>query len=225
METRKMDKYRMLAGIILFGSLWGMLECIIGEISPSWFPGAAFLGGGIGLGLMMLTRRLYGAMWMQLGMAIVAGVVRFWSPVIGTCVVCSALAIMAEGLIFELIFNRPTFNIHGTGALNMRNPATLAALGIISGFTIFTVGFMVTQIMTPLLTGGIFTFSNFIGNMPSYVGTGFFAALFGAVSLPLAVLVKQLHIDIETVKNTWYYTAAGGISACCWVLVFAFPYA
>ena len=225
MEIKTMDKYRILAGIILFGSLWGMLECIIGEISPSWFPGAAFLGGGIGLSLMMLTRRLYGAMWMQLGMAIVAGAVRFWSPVIGTCVICSALAIMAEGLIFELIFNRSVFNIHGSGPLDLKSPRTLATLGVISGFTIFTVGFMLTQIMTPLLTGGIFTITNFISNLPSYVGTGFFAAVFGGISLPLAVLVKQLHIDIDGVKKAQYYAAAAGISTFCWVLVIAFPYA
>jgi hypothetical protein len=225
MDTKPMDKYKVLAGVILFGSLWGMLECILSEVSPPWFPGAAFLGGFVGLGLMMFTRRIYGAMWMQLGMAIVAGLVRFWSPVIGTCVICSALAIIAEGLIFELIFNRPVFNIHGSGPLDLKKARTLASLGIISGFTIFTVGFIMTQIMTPIVTGGIFSPVNLISNMPTYVGTGFFAAVFGGVAVPVAVLTKRLHLDLERIRVARYYGAAAGISAFCWALAFAFPYA
>jgi hypothetical protein len=221
MELKTMDRYRVLAGIILFGSLWGMMECMLGEISPAGFPMGALLGGFIGLGLMMLTRRLYGAMWMQLGMAIVAGALRFWAPV-GTCVVCSALAIMAEGLVFELIFNRPVFNVHGPS--HMRSAKTLALLGVISGFVIFTVGFMFTQVMTPVLTGAIFSVDNFAHNLPGMVGSGFFAAVFGGISLPLAVLAKQLDIGVLRAKAGQYYAAAAGISASCWILVFGFFY-
>ena len=219
MDKRKMNSYWMLAGVLLFGSLWGMLECMMGEVSPSWFPMGAFLGGFIGLGLMMLTRRLYNVMWMQLGMAIVAGALRFWAPV-GTCVVCSALAIMAEGFVFELIFNRPVFNVHGPS--HMRSAKTLALLGIISGFVIFTVGYMFTQIMTPVLTGAIFSVDNFGHNLPVMVGSGFFAAVFGGVALPLTVLsMRPLHLSI---KKRVYYRAATGLSACCWMLVFGFFY-
>ncbi len=221
METKTVDKYRVLAGIVLFGSLWGMLECMLGEISPSGFPMGAFLGGFIGLGLMMLTRRLYNVMWMQLGMAIVAGALRFWAPV-GTCVICSSLAIMAEGLIFELIFNRPMFNIHGSGPLDLRKAKTLALLGIIFGFVIYTLGYMFTQIMTPILTGAIFTPANFVNNLPVMVGAGFYAAVFGGLSVPLTVLsMRPLHLSI---KKRVYYRAATGLSACCWVLVFGFFY-
>lgn len=223
METKTMDRYRVLAGIILFGSLWGMLECMMGEFNVGWFPMGAFLGGFIGLGLMMYTRRLYNVMWMQLGMAIVAGVLRYWAPV-GTCVICSALAIMAEGFIFELIFNRPVFNVHGTGPLNLGSAKTLAVIGIIAGFTIYVTGYMFTQIFTPLLTEGDLVFANFMGNLPVMVGTGFFAAVFGAISLPLAVTSKQLDVDINKVKREHYYTAAAGVSTFCWVLVFGFFY-
>lgn len=223
METKTMDKYRILAGIILFGSLWGMMECLMGELNIDWFPMGAFLGGFVGLGLMMLTRRLYGAMWMQLGMAIVAGALRFWAPV-GTCVVCSALAIMAEGLIFELIFNRPTFNIHGTSPLDLRSAKTLSLIGIIAGFTIYVTGYMFTQIMTPLLTEGMFVPANFVSNLPIMVGAGFFAAIFGGISLPLAVKAKQLNIDVTGIKQRNYYAAAASVSTFCWVLVFAFFY-
>ena len=223
METKQMDKYRVLAGIILFGSLWGMLECMMGELNVGWFPMGAFLGGFVGLGLMMLTRRLYNVMWMQLGMAIVAGILRFWAPV-GTCVICSALAIVAEGFIFELIFNRALFNIHGTGQLDMRSAKTLGLIGIITGFTIYVTGYMFTQIMTPVLTEGTFVFANFTHSLPVMIGTGFFAAVFGGITLPLAVLVKQLNINVNEIKKEHYYIAATGVSAFCWLFVFGFFY-
>ena len=215
----KMDKYRVLAGIILFGSLWGMTECLLGEFVPAGFPAGAFLGGFIGLGLMLMTRRMFGFMWMQLGMAIVAGALRFWAPV-GTCVICSALAIMAEGLIFELIFNRPVFDINRSP--NMKSARTLALLGITAGFTIYVTGYMFTQIFTPLLTEGAFAPANFVANLPIMIGTGFFAAVFGGISAPLAVLAKQLYVNVTSIKKEHYYAAAAGISTFCWALVFAF---
>ncbi len=217
----KMDKYRVLAGIVLFGSLWGMTECLLGEFTPSGFPAGAFLGGFIGLGLMILTRRLYGFMWMQLGMAIVAGALRFWAPV-GTCVICSALAIMAEGLVFELIFNRPVFDINRSQ--NMKSAKTLALVGVIAGFTIYVTGYMFTQIFTPILTTGAFSVSNFLNVLPIIIGRGFFAAVFGGISVPLAVLAKQLYVNVTSIRKEHYYAAAAGISTFCWALVFAFFY-
>ncbi|MBA3045483.1 MAG: hypothetical protein KKH41_05950 [Candidatus Thermoplasmatota archaeon] len=215
----KMDKYRVFAGIILFGSLWGMLECMLGEVSMGGVPMGAFLGGFVGLGLMVLTRRLYNIRWMQLGMAIVAGMLRFWAPV-GTCVICSALAIMAEGLIFEIIFNRPMFDLNRSSF--MKSGKTLALVGIIAGFTIYVTGYMFTQIFTPILTTGTFSISNFVNALPIIFGTGFFAAVFGGISLPLAVLAKQLYFNVSTVKREHYYAAAAGITTFCWALVFVF---
>ena len=226
MEKMVNNKYRILAGIIVFGSLWGMLECILGEVKLTGaleaFPMGAFLGAFVGLGLMVLTRRLYNVMWMQLGMALVAGLLRFWAPV-GTCVICSALAIVAEGMIFELIFNRPVFNINKSGG-DMRNVQTLAFLGIIAGFTIYTTGYMFTQIFTPILTEGAFSISNFSAALPLIFGRGFFAAVLGGITLPLAVLAKQLYIDVSSIKKEHYYGAVAGISTFCWVFVFAFFY-
>ena len=226
MEKGVSDKYKILAGIIVFGSIWGLLECTLGDVKLTGvlanFPMGALLGGMVGLGLMVLTRRLYNVVWMQLGMALVAGLLRFWAP-IGTCVICSALAIVAEGMIFELIFNRPAFNINKTDG-DMRNIRTLALLGVIAGFTIYTTGYMFTQIFTPVLTEGAFSLSNFSAVLPIIFGKGFFAAVLGGITLPLAVLAKQLYIDVSAIKKEHYYGAVAGISAFCWVFVFAFFY-
>ena len=129
---QKVDKLKILAGIIVFGSVWGLLECILGSVkftgTMAHFPMGALLGGFFGLGIMAFTRRIYSVVWMQLGMAIVAGLMRFWAP-IGSCVICSGLAIMAEGLVFELIFNRPIFNFTSSGT-DLNNIRTLSFLGM-----------------------------------------------------------------------------------------------
>ncbi len=221
----KMNKYRILAAIIVFGSVWGLLECVLGGIrfegALANFPIGALLGGMVGLGLMAFSRRMFNVFWMQLGMALIAGLLRFWAP-IGTCVICSALAIVAEGVVFELIFNRPTFDISIRGQSQLLNVKTLALLGVIAGFTIYVVGYMFTQIMTPVLTTGSFNLSNFGAVLPLIFGRGFFAAVFGGITLPLAVLVKQLHIDVSKVKREHYYAAVSGVTAFCWVFVIAF---
>ena len=222
MEKMVTDKWKILAGIIVIGSIWGMLECVLGEVKLTGameaFPMGALLGGMIGLGLMMWSRKVFNVLWMQLGIAIVAGLLRFWAPV-GTCVICSALAIVAEGMVFELIFNRGMFNINSSEA-HMKNFQTLAFLGIIAGFTIYVTGYMFTQIFTPLLTEGVFIPSNFITNVPLMVGRGFFAAVFGGITVPLVVLAKELYIDVMKVRKEHYYGAVAGISTFCWALVF-----
>ena len=137
--------------------------------------------------------------------------------------ICSALAIVAEGMVFELIFNRPAFNINKSDG-HMRNIRTLAFLGVIAGFTIYTTGYMFTQIFTPILTTGAFSTSNFAAALPLIFGRGFFAAVLGGVTLPLAILAKQLYIDVSGIKREHYYGAVAGISTFCWVFVFAFFY-
>ena len=226
MEKTMNNKYKIIAGIIVFGSIWGMLECILGGVQLTGimanFPMGALLGGMIGFGLMAFTRRIYNVIWMQLGMALVAGLLRFWAPV-GTFVICSALAIVAEGLIFELIFNRPVFDINKSDG-NMRNVQTLAFVGVIAGFTIYTTGYMFTQIFTPILAEGVFSMSNFVAALPLIFGKGFFAAVLGGITLPLAVLAKQLYLDVSAIKKEHYYGAAAGITTLCWALVFVVFY-
>lgn len=222
---QKVERLKILAGIIVFGSVWGLLECTLGSVKftgiMAEFPMGAFLGGFVGLGLMAFTRRIYGVIWMQLGMAIVAGLMRFWAP-IGSCVICSGLAIMAEGLVFELIFNRPVFNFTSSGA-NLKNFRTLAFLGVISGFVIYVVGYMFTQIFTPIVAPPhIFTPTNFVAVLPLILGRGFFAAVFGGIALPVAVLAKNIFINVNEIKKEHYYAGAITVSALCWVLVLAF---
>jgi hypothetical protein len=213
-----------LAGIVLFGSIWGMLESVLGstriEGTFSFLPMGAILGGFFGLGIMAFSRRVYGIMWMQLAMAAVAGFIRFWAPV-GTVVICSALAIVAEGLVFELIFNRPVFNITRNSASPLLDVPSLAMLGLVGGYIIYITGYMFTQFFTPVFAAPhAVSISNFVSVLPLILGRGFFAAVLGALSLPLAVAVPQLSFDISSVRKRLYYPLVACVSAFCWVLAF-----
>ena len=99
-----MEKTKLFFGIIVFGSIWGFLECIVGPgLSDLGFPSGSIMTSVFAVGLMMASRLLYKQRGMQLGMGLVAGALRLFNP-LGGCVVCSAIAIAAEGLIFEIIF-------------------------------------------------------------------------------------------------------------------------
>jgi hypothetical protein len=225
METsNKLGMGGTVATILVFGSLWGTLECVLGGMSlpGGWdsFPMGALLGGFFGLGLMALTRRVYGVAWMQLSMGVVAGFLRFWAP-IGTCVVCSALAIVAESLVFEIIFNRPIFTLSGARARNM-GARTLISLGIISAYAIYVIGYLFTQTFTPIVAEPhAFVLSDLTAALPLIFGRGFFAAVFGAISLPLAVLYGHSILEPSTFKQGTYYMTCVGLTIVCWVVVIA----
>jgi hypothetical protein len=209
--------YRMLAGIIVFGSVWGLLECGLGGIkftgALEYFPMGALLAGVFGLGLMAYSRRLFGVKGMQLSIALIAALLRFIAP-IGNYVLCSALAIIIEGAVFELIFFRPVLNLN-----KIRSPWTLGFIGIISGYFIYIAGYMFTQAMTPVVAGTGFVAADFAAALPLILGRGFFAAIFGGITLPVVVLSKYLSIDVYKVDKKHYYPTLAATSICCWALV------
>jgi len=64
-----MKRMRLLAGIVLFGSIWGLMECALGDyLHNAGLMAGAIMTGFIGFGLMAISRRIYGIKGMQLGM-------------------------------------------------------------------------------------------------------------------------------------------------------------
>ena len=99
-----MKKMKLFVGIIVLGSVWGFAECIIGpSLDNAGLPSGALMTGVFAIGLMMMSRMLYKQRGMQVGMGLVAGALRLFNP-FGGCVICSAIAIASEGLLFELIW-------------------------------------------------------------------------------------------------------------------------
>jgi len=206
-----MNKMKLFAGIIVFGSIWGFSECIIGPaMSDMGLPSGIIMTGLFAMVFLTISRMLFRQRGMQMGMGFTAGALRLFNPFMG-CHICSALAIMAEGIIFELIWNYAT-----TSDLKNFNTTTMkSSLGIITAFSVYVGGYVVTQILTPLLYAG-FYIENLISLIPQILSAGLIAALIGGITIPLTLSLRRLDLSL---KDRLYYPVTIGISVFCWFMV------
>ncbi|MCK4901951.1 MAG: hypothetical protein KAS76_01230 [Thermoplasmatales archaeon] len=209
-----MEKMKLFAGIIVFGSLWGFSEVIFGStLHNTQLPAGAIMTGLFAVGLMVMSRMLYKQRGMQFGMGIVAGALRFFSPFNSNLgfFICSAIAIMAEGLIFELIWYRTSLDFKELKPLRISS-----SMGVITAYCCYVGGYIVTQILTPVLSSAGFYIENLIVFIPQMLATGLLAALIGGVIVPATLQLKKLDLKI---KDRLYYPTALGVSALCWFIL------
>ena len=202
---------KFVAGIIVFGSLWGFAECIIGSVLRDInLPAGAIMTGVFAIGLMALSRIAFRQPGMQIGIGLVAGTLRFFNP-FGGCFICSAIAIMAEGLLFDLIW---------TGfSLDLKKPQTLItqiSLGITSAYVVYVGGYIVTQILTPVFSSAGFYLENLIVFIPQILASGLLAAFLGVVTVPVVFALSKLSNPLH---DRLYYPVTIGVSAFCWIFV------
>jgi len=206
-----MNKKKMLAGIIVFGSIWGFSEVILGSlIAEAGYPSGGLMTGFFAIPILVLTRMIFKQPGMQLGMGLIAGSLRVFNPFIG-CQICSAIAIMAEAMLFEIIF----YGI-STDFKELKNLTMQTSIGIISAYVIFVGGYIVTQVLTPIVAGSGFYLENLIVFMPRILAAGVLPALIATITVPTILMVKKLDLSI---KDRLYYSTAVGITIFCWVTV------
>jgi hypothetical protein len=206
-----MKNMKFIVGIIVFGSLWGFAECIIGSLLRDVnLPAGAIMTGVFAIGLMTLSRTSFRQPGMQAGIGLVAGGLRLFNP-FGGCFICSAIAIMAEGLLFDLIW---------TGfSLDLKKPQSLtlqASLGITSAYLVYVGGYIVTQILTPVFSSAGFYLENLIVFIPQILASGLLAALIGVVTVPVVFSLKKFDV---TLQDRLYYPITIGVSVLCWSIV------
>jgi hypothetical protein len=208
-----MEKMKLFAGIILFGSLWGFSECIIGSsLRDANLPAGAIMSGVFAIVFMTMSRMLFRQRGMQLGMGLVAGSLRLLNP-FGGCFICSAIAIMAEGLIFEILWYKISLDLN-----ELRLPKLSISMGITSAYLIYVGGYIVTQILTPVLSSAGFYLENLLVFIPQILASGLLAAIIGGITVPAVLATKKLDI---TIRDRLYYPATIGISLVCWFVVIA----
>ena len=206
-----MSNLKLLAGVLVFGSLWGFSECIIGSsLSETGLPTGVIMTGFFAITFLVVSRMTYKKPGMQLGMGVVAGALRLFNPFVG-CHLCSALAIMAEGAIFEIIWYNISFDFKELKPITMQ-----ISMGIISAYFVYIGGYITTQILTPIVSGSGFFVSNLIAFMPNILASGLITALIGGFVLPTAILTKKVDLRL---KDRLYYPTTIGISAFCWIFV------
>jgi hypothetical protein len=207
-----MDKLKLIVGIILFGSIWGLAESIIGPmLNTANLPSGALLTSIFAIGLMVFSRILFQQRGMQFGMGIVAGTLRMFNP-FSSCVICSAIAIAAEGLIFEIIWYKIPLDFK-----NLNNLKITSSLGIISAYFCYIGGYFITQILTPIVASADFYIVNLISFIPQILSRGLIAAIIGGITLPIVLSLKD--INISNIKDKIYYPTAAAISVLCWIIV------
>jgi len=209
-----MNKMKLIAGIIVFGSIWGFAECVVGpKLSDVGLPSGALMTGIFAIGLMATSRMFYKQRGMQLGMGLVAGTLRLFNP-FGGCVVCSGIAIAAEGLLFELIWYKMSLDLRDVQSNTMK-----VSMGIISSYICYVGGYITTQILTPLVSTSGFYLENLIGFIPQILSRGLLAGIIGALTVPSVLLLKN--INLNTVKDKLYYPTVAAVSLFCWIFVVA----
>jgi hypothetical protein len=202
---------KFIAGIIVFGSLWGFAECIIGSLLRDInLPAGAIMTGIFAIGLMTLSRTTFRQPGMQTGIGLVAGALRFFNP-FGGCFICSAIAIMAEGILFDLIWTGFSLDKKKDYSLTIQT-----SLGITSSYLVYVGGYIITQILTPVFSSAGFYLENLIVFIPQILASGLLAALLGAVTVSAVFILKKLDIAL---KDRLYYPVTLGVSAFCWVFV------
>jgi hypothetical protein len=206
-----MNNKKFIAGIILFGSLWGFAECIIGSLlRDANLPAGAIMSGVFAIGLMTLSRTIFRQPGMQTSIGLVAGALRFFNP-FGGCFICSAIAIMAEGFLFDLIWTGFSLDQKKTYSLTIQ-----VSWGITSVYLVYVGGYIVTQILTPVFSSAGFYIENLIVFIPQILASGLLAALIGSVSVPAVFILQKLDV---TIQDRLYYPVTVGVSALCWVIV------
>ena len=206
-----MDRKRLIAGILIFGSLWGFSEVIIGSsLSDIGLPSGALMTGFFAIFFLVMSRLAFRQPGMQLGMGLVAGTLRMFNPFMG-CHLCSAIAIMAEAMIFEIIWRNLSFDFN-----KYRNLTMQASLGIFTVYCLYVGGYIITQILTPIVDSGVFYIENIVATLPKILASGILPALIGGVIMPISIQINNLDL---TLKDKIYYPTTLGISAVCWIAV------
>ena len=199
---------KFIVGIIVFGSLWGFAECIIGSVlRDADLPAGAIMTGVFALGLLTLSRTTFQQPGMQIGIGLVAGTLRLFNP-FGGCFICSAIAIMAEGFLFDLIWTGFCLDSKKTQTLT-----TQVSLGITASYLIYVGGYIITQILTPVFSSAGFYLENLLVFIPQILASGLLAALLGVVTVPAIIRLKNLNLVLQ---DRLYYPTTIGISVFCW---------
>ena len=207
----KKETIRFIAGMLLFGSLWGFSEVIIGSfLNEMGIPSGGIMTGFFAITFLVISRMIFKKPGMQLGMGLIAGGLRLFNPFVG-CHVCSAIAISAEAAIFELIWYKISYDFNELKTITYQ-----ASMGIITSYIIYVSGYIITQILTPIVAGAGFFLENLIAFIPRILSSGLLPALIGAIMVPVILQIKKLDL---TIKDKIYYPTTIGVSAFCWLFV------
>lgn len=206
-----MKNMRTITGIIALGSLWGFSECIIGTwLRSAGLPAGILLTSIVAIGLLTLSKTIFPQRGAMISMGLIAGTLRLVYP-FGGCYICSAIAIMAEGALFELLWTWIDTDLTQIKTLNLQ-----VCLAIITGYVVYVGGYTITQILTPLLSTAGLDPDNLLAMTPQYLASGLLPAIIAAITIPTIIAIKKHTL---TMKDSLYYPLTTATAAASWILV------
>ena len=193
---------RIVAATILFGSIWGLLECSVGDFLHKY--NSSYIMTIMAISLMAVTRHVYKSKGMQAAMALIAASLRHFNP-IGGCLICASISIAIEGIIFEAIWLLPWKKYE---SYTMK-----VSMGIISFYLIYAIGYISTQILTPFIFSK-FYLRDLLAIIPRILSRSSIVGIVGGVIHPLTYMEIRFKID-----DRLFYTASAAITAVCWLAI------
>lgn len=202
-------------GILVFGSIWGLLEATLGgAMHLVNFPNTGAIMGGVGMAVMGLSLALYRKPLMLMGIGAIAAsfkLLNVWLlliPINVPHIINPVAAILLEAIAFSLVASL---------LMNWmtKNPYTfvwgVVLAGMLSAFSFALVAVYVTHI--PITTqSGIDSVREFV------ISNGLVQAIFAGVLAPLGYLAgKKLTLITSYVsarKSVFYAISTTTILAC-----------
>ena len=214
-QDRRQGSVHLIAIVLLFGSIWGLLEATLGGfLHMIIFPNKGAIMSSIGIAIMASALVIYKKPAMTLGIGIVAAsfklldVLIFALPITSIHIINPAMAIIFESLAFSLVV---TFIMDKIA----RNSSSRIGAGVLAGLISATawVYFAIYVMNAPAYARVVFTAREFITNQ------GVVQAAFFGISLPLGYLMGDRLAKItfpKLVSRPLYYAVSITIVCLCW---------
>ena len=212
---RQQGLVHLIIGILVFGSIWGLLEATLGGfLHLIIFPNKGAIMSGIGVAIMASALAIYRKPGMLLGIGIVAAsfkLLNVWLlfvPIGAIHIINPAMAIIFESLAFSLV-----------AAFVMNRIAKNALVGVGAGVLVGLISatawvyFAIYVMNAPLYARVVFTAGEFIANQ------GVVQAAFWGILLPLGYLAGEKLASIASpalTRRALYYGTSAATICVCW---------
>ena len=214
-ENKRQSLVYLIIGILVFGSIWGVLEATLGGfLHLIIFPNKGAIMAGIGVAIMSLALAIYRKPSMLPGIGIVAASFKlldvwlFFLPITSIHIINPAMAIIFESLAFSLV-----------AVFVMKRIAKNAFIGVGAGVLAGLISaaawvyFAIYVMNAPAYARVVFTAGGYIANQ------GVAQAVFSGVFVPLGYLVGA-KLEVKTspalINRAFYYATSAAIICFCW---------
>jgi hypothetical protein len=209
---------RVIIGILVFGSIWGLLEATLGGfLNLIVFPNKGAIMGGIGMAIMGTALAIYRKPAMLPGIGIVAASFKWLNswllfvPVSAIHIINPAMAIFLESLAFSLVITFLMYRIDKNVYVGAW-AAFLAGLISVTAYGYFSVYILHAPLFERMG----------VSSVPEFIAShGVIQAVFFGMLAPLGYLIgkKLAATSIVVLRRPLYYYATSAAIICFCLII------